>query len=407
MEQKKVIGNVNVLDLRKATQASVVDINRIGNVNILVHSRETVDLITRFAIGNINNTLEIASDVNLHNILGPLVINKHYFKYQEEKLFLLIMGPVTIEPDVTVDDVKAGLGKLIVMGPLVYPAHLSGIITSEDCMVMGPVSSYPVFAKTKMGSLDLDESYLHTLEDGTELTVVGSLRAVKVLPNDLLERKVKKLFVLKGTLCHAENGDVIRACLVDGSGSVEIIPTGFERMEKPLVLDGSSLDFLPSRKLFCIEWVEVKSDVTPAALDKALDGIQSKQMILCPAALKEVMSQKCNLFENRVIFYEGDLWFIDDSRELQVSRFNYLEGKATLVVQGELRMSGNITPEMITSRITRVHNLGIIWCTPEQMGAIDMLLGLHEGTLIDSTPKKMEEDKEEVMGIGNVNYLAL
>ena len=41
-------------------------------------------------------------------------------------------------------------------------------------------------------------------------------------------------------------------------------------------------------------------------------------------------------------------------------------------------------------------------CSPEQMGAIEARLGIHEGELIDSTPKE-----KETFDIGNANILAL
>jgi hypothetical protein len=410
MEQGKVIGNVNVLDLRKATEASVAGISKVGNVNLLIHSRETADLITHLNLGNVNVTVEVPPDTNVQTLMGQVVINRDYFKNQEGASFLLAMGQIVVEPDVPVEEIESGLGGLVVMGELMCPEHLTGAIRSKTRQIMGQMVIYPPLARVELGSLDLDEHYLRALDDGTELAVVGGLSVPQVLPNDLLEQKLQKLFVSGKIKCHEENTQAIQSRLVAGSGSVKVIPAGFELVKKPLVLDATLLSSLPAKKLYCTERVQVEGNVSPSALDEHLDGLASADMILCPAALKDVLSKKCNLLENRVVFYEGELWLVDDQRELKASRFDYLEGKATLVVSGEATLDPEIDPQVLADRLVRVHNLGLIRCTPEQMAAVDARLGIRDGELQDSTlPEKPESDEEAdgMTKIGNANYLAL
>jgi len=159
--------------------------------------------------------------------------------------------------------------------------------------------------------------------------------------------------------------------------------------------------------LYCTERVQVERDVTSSTLDEHLDGLVSEDIVLCPAPLGDVLSRKCNLLENRVVFYEGELWLVDDERDLRASRFDHLEGQATLVVLGELRVDREIDPQMLAGRLAKVHNLGTIWCTPGQMGAIEARLGLHDGSLRDSTVSEEARMPGEEHQIGNVNYLAL
>ena len=132
-------------------------------------------------------------------------------------------------------------------------------------------------------------------------------------------------------------------------------------------------------------------------------------MVIGPAALKSVIYRKCNVLETQVAFYEGELWLIEDEHTLRSSRFEYLEGKATLVVLGELTMAPDVDPKVLGERLATVHNLGKITCTPEQMGVIEARLGLSDGQLVDSTPTEAasEDTEKEDMGIGNVGYLKL
>ena len=123
------------------------------------------------------------------------------------------------------------------------------------------------------------------------------------------------------------------------------------------------------------------------------------------------MAKKSNWFETRAIFYDGELWVVDDERELPAYSFEMLEGKATLVVFGELRVDPAITPQTLSDRLDKVHNLGVIWCTPEQTEPIQARLGLRDGELEDSTvteePLRHAKIPADCELIGNSGYLAL
>ena len=406
---KKSIGNVNVLDLRKATEESVSGISSIGNVNLVVYTRQTAGFVPRLNCGNINASIEVPEDANVKVHMGELVFNKGFFKELKAKLYILVMGPIIFEPDVKAEDIEAGLGGLAYMGPLTYPEYLTGAVQSKILMAMGPSSAFPSFATIKIGDLELNEAALGKMADGSELAVVGSLHALQVLPNDLLEQKIKKLFVSEKIKCRQENAPSLQAKLVSGSGKVKAIPAGFELVEKPLLLDSSLLESLPAPKLYCTERVQIDADVSPATLDKNLEALKGEEMILCSETLREVLARKCNLLENRVIFYAGTLWLVEDSTELVASQFEYLEGQATLVVTGELKIAPEIDPKTLASRLAKVHNQGSIWCTPGQKVAIQSRLGLREGAWMDSTKKEEEPEEkgEEGGGIGNVNILTL
>ena len=66
----KVIGNVNVLDIRHATEDSIAGIEKIGNVNIVVHTRETAPLVGRLRAGNLNATIEATAEARVQLFSG-------------------------------------------------------------------------------------------------------------------------------------------------------------------------------------------------------------------------------------------------------------------------------------------------------------------------------------------------
>jgi hypothetical protein len=402
----KTIGNVNVLDLRKATEGSVAEITRIGNVNLLLYSPDTAGLVPLLDMGNLNASVEVPPEAKVQTRTGQVVINRDFFRDQETPSFYLVTGQVMVEPDVLAEDIERGLGGLIVVGQVIAPEHLQGVIQSKIQQLIGQSKPYPALARVVMGSLDLDEHYLRALDDGSELAVVGSLCLPQVLPDDLLARKLGKLYASGGIVCHEENVGAIRACLRDRSGKVTTIPAGYELVGKSLVLDNALLASLPAKKLYCTERVQVAPNVTAATLAENLEGLVCEDLVLCPAALRSALAKVCNLIETRVIFYEGMPWIVDGEETLRPSRFEYLEGTVTLSVFGELTIDPDVEPRVLADRLDKVHNLGLICCTPEQMGAIEARLGMSDGKLTDSTEPKEEPEGDEDR-IGNANYLAL
>jgi hypothetical protein len=402
LEPGTVIGNVNALDLRKATAESIANIRRIGNVNILLYTRATAPLVPSLNLGNVNVSVEVPE--HAHIVTGQVVIGRDYFEGREQPMFLAVTGQVLVKPDVALEELETGLGGLAVVGQILCPEPLLGTVQAKTSQLVGQSLGYPPSGRLIMGSLVLDESFLRGLEDGSDLVVLGSLRLPQVVPNDLLAQKLGKLHVTGAIRVHEENAEAVRARLTNGAAKMTVIPPGFALVANPLVVDDTLLEALPMPKLFCLERVEVDVATSPDILDGRLDQIVVRDLLLCPAGLKDVMSRKCNLLETQAIFYEGELWLVDGEEQLSASRFEYLTGKATLVVTGALAVDPDVEPKVLADRLTKVHNQGAIQCTVEQKGAIQARLGLKEGVLVTAKEEEAEEGRHRV---GNINHLVL
>ena len=66
-----------------------------------------------------------------------------------------------------------------------------------------------------------------------------------------------------------------------------------------------------------------------------------------------------------------------------------------------LVVSPDVEPKTLADRLDRVHNLGDIYCSQAQMGAIQARLGISEGDFLDSRPDA------SAIASGNFGYLAL
>ena len=392
MEKTQVIHNVVNLDIRSATEEAVAHIKHIDNVVNLLYSPETAALIGRLNVGNIVNPMEVPADAKLHR--GQLVLTRETFKGLTTPLRMVVMGQLTVEPDLSPEDIEQGIDYLGVSGHVLCPEHLVSAIEGKLQYLHGPLHVYPRDCKPIVGSLTLDERFLRSLDDGSALMVTGKLNAKHVLPNELLEIKVGKIVVADGVVCRAENAEVLLARLERKSGAdkVTVIPAGHELVERALVLTPALLEALPVRKLYCTEVVRVQEDVTPEALDASLEALVVVEMLICPAALQGVMAKKLDLLETEAIFYEGKLWLVDGKATLSAAHFDYMGDKTTLIVTGKLTIEPDVAPKALVERLVVVHNLGRIEGTAEQVAALEFRLGVHEGSLKAVSAEEADEE---------------
>lgn len=399
---RKIIRNVACLDLRTASEESVERIQRIDNVAAILYSPATAGLASRIEIGNVAGMYEAAPEAEI--ISGQSIFGHDAFVERDKPLEGIIAGQVFFLPDVTVDDIRIGIGSLVVTGQMLYPSHLAGVLQSKVTHSSGQAFAYTQGAKLVMGKLDLTESYVAALEDNSALLVMGLLAARTVIPNDLLGRKVREVQVMGLMICREENSNVLLGRLHEtfNPGHIIVVPAGFEPVDGSLILDGALLQALPARKLYC-DHVRIEGDVTPEMLDAAVDALRIPGRLIAPAALRAVLARKCNLLETRAVFYTGALWHVDGEETLRPERFDYLDGKATLIVEGTLTVAAQVDPAVLAQRLEKVHNFGEIVCTPAQIAALQARLGNGEGQFVDSTAEP--ETNENI--IANAAYLKL
>lgn len=403
--------NIGVLDVRNAGDKDL-GIVKMVNVGYILHTPKTFDLLKEGK--RINVGLYVEANPEARVLLAATNFSNEYFSQQEGGLELLAFAPVTVDWETTPQTIQKGLARLDIFGgPLICPRHLLGTLQSKiKYQDADTIAFESAAARIVMGKLVLDEVYLDSLEDGAELIVVGTLKVPGVLPNDVLKQKVKRLYVQGRVTCHEENAGLIQSILSTAESKMKVIPAGYELVEKPLALDNLVLESLQTRKIYCSEWVQIARDVSPGLMDEKLEALISDERIYCPEGLKDVIVQKSDWRKTNVELYTGELWIIDDERELPSYAFDHLDGVATLVILGELALDPQIAPETLTQRLAKVHNLGSLICTPEQMSAIQSLLGLSEGDWRDSTkPPKIEREEPETDVIQeayvNARYVSL
>ena len=184
MTEGKTIGNVNILDVRKATEEAIADIKKIGNINVLLYSASTASYISRLNLGNVNISLEAPEEGETRTIMGHLRLTPNALSGEGEPGFYVVMGHVIVEKGSDVDAMNAslaGMSGLVVMGHVFCPESLSSLIQRKIKQQMGHFIPYPDDATLVGGTLELTAGFLEQLEGPTGFVVIGSLRAIEAV----------------------------------------------------------------------------------------------------------------------------------------------------------------------------------------------------------------------------------
>ena len=399
---RRRIGNVNLLDLRKATNESVAEIERIGNVNLVIQTRETARYFQQMDVGNVNAVVTVPEGADVRQVMGLAELSARSLEGVAAPVYMVVMGKLLIHPDVTPELISKAIAGISMFGKLVCPEPVMGAIQGKLDKVAGKTMTYPVLDRNELRSFILNESALHSLDDGTKLSVAGSLEVPEVIPNELIARKLASLHVCAGGVCHEENQAALQRVMTPGSTPLDVVPAGYRLVDRPLTIDRTLLSALRDPFLYATERMVISDDVPEALFDENVKGLRSEQLIACPSDLESVIRGKVDLLSERVIFYEGKLIVIDGAETLPRSRLVGRDQPVTLLVFGSLDLDEELTAEELRSGVMRVENFGLIRCSRDQMGTIESLLGTREGELCE-----IGKDVSTENWLGNVNLLEL
>lgn len=401
-QQPLTIKNVGVLDMRKASKDWCSRPTEFENVGVVVYSPESRGLLAQAAMGNVGVTLEAPADAQL--VQGEMTISAASLADRSAPLDLAVLGQLIVDGDVAAEALEEGLGELAVAGAVVCPERLSGTVQAKLAYHAGVVKTYRGGERLRLigGKLVLDDAFLQSLPDGSQIVAVSSVEAREILPNDLIARKIESLEVMVGNVrCRGENAEVIEAVLDRSMGaSVRAVPVGFTPVRRLLRLNRTTLGMLPSRRVYCPETMIVGDDIKVEDLQGALEALVAEDLLICPARLQAAMGAICKLADSKPIFYEGELWLIGTVETLRPSRFGFVTGNATLVVTGVLQIDCAVEPATLYERLHAVHNFGVITCTPDQEAALRARLEIDAGAFSETTESDEDDGSPGMQNIG-------
>ena len=159
----RTIGNLGILDIRKASEESVTAIGTVGNIGTVLYSPETAHLMGHLGgvIGNLGKAIEVSSAARV--LQGDTEFTQGYLKGKAAPVDLVVAGRVVVVRDVPVEEIESGLGELTVTGDLICPANLVEAVQSKIHHLGGSVVAYPPGARLAFGEISLDDLLLGSL----------------------------------------------------------------------------------------------------------------------------------------------------------------------------------------------------------------------------------------------------
>ena len=373
--------NCGTLDMRETTEQTASRIKHVNTGNVLV-TPETRPLMTIFSI-NMGSVIEVPVEVRLKTVHSREVMGREAFSDEEAPLFILNSGSIILEPDVTAEGIENSWFGIMNSGSILYPEHVAGAIMNRLTENPGSHASYRSSGHLIVGDVLLDEVYLASMADDTDMVITGDLQIVQAVPDKLISEKIKTLHVRGKVFCCDKNLSELGARFDPRASTPKTwgIPEGFEIVENELSVNSSNIRTWEDRSIFATENVTIYEDVDQDTLDSALGGLICTGTVLCPDNLGEVLSRKCDTLKNNVVFYEGALWVVKTTIILQRSRFDFLEGTASLYNTGVVSIAEDVDSQVLYDHLAGVYNWGVIGCSQDQKGAIEARMVVNEGVV--------------------------
>jgi hypothetical protein len=396
------IGNVGVLDLTNATEASVKGIERIENVGMVLYRRESAHLISQLNIGNIGKSLEIPEEYSFIN--GILNLDQAYLDSIQEPLKIMVNGVVIIDKDVQPDQIKKDLIKLVVNGKVYSPAHLSGstsLLISEGSTVVETYDGAP--PRFENGEFTLTNSFLQALDEPLYLVVSGLLTFSKDLNMEIFNEKISRLEVNgKITLYENQEPFLYKKTSSLASCVIEVIPNGFELVKKTLRLNGRSIRRFQSKKIYTKKPVILEEDVAREMLSDALVQIHSSSLIICHENVEDLIYERISILDTEVLTYEHSFVMIEGDEGWSNDQFLALDHPTNFIVKGQLTLDQDIEEDVLREKVLALDLLGEVIVPEKKLkGWLQNVIRINTGRIIE------EGKKERVSGLNNVGKLSL
>ena len=393
----KVIGNVGLLDLTTSSEESINEIEQIGNVGMLIYSRETARLASKINIMNLGASEEVPEDCKF--ISGQVEIDRNYFQNIKSPVSLLLAGQITIKQDVSKEDIENGIKYLSISGQVMCPEKLIGVLQSKCSKINGQLLPYSNNHFISTGKLNIDISFLKATENSVSLLLIGKMTMLDDIPEALFNEKVESINIIGKALVREEYLEMFKRKLRSGSNcKIQVVPRGYSYIADDLKLDTMSIKRFDHAKIYTVGMLQISGDITLELLKNHIEKIQTKDVIVCRKELKEPVFELCDDVTVQICDYSGKVYIIDGEHTLTQSELKYTPEDITYIVRGELTINDDVSPDLMFQKIEHIDNLGDIFCSGEQCGLVQVKLRTSQGDVIS---------KDGHTGNSNMGYLKL
>jgi len=393
-------GNVGVLDIRDTSEKVFDDDFKIGNIGVVLYSKQTAPLLKHVHAGNIGTSIECNDDFQL--IQGKSVLGSETLGDLKNPLRLIVMGKLVVQDDVNAESLEKGIAFLQVFGKLICPSDLLPTLQAKTKNLSGKIETYPSGYRLIEKNLRFDRAQILAFQPGSKLAIFGDVSFDKDLPLQALKERLAGFYV-RGNLSIPEHlVEAVQSILhPQAVSALNVIPEGYESVPEDMQISPSDLALWEGAKIYFAGSVRFSSEINEEDLNRLQDFI-AKGEVYCRESLLPMIVQKCDRFKTRFVLYKDRLFFNEGQAELSKAFLTQRDGTVTIVNNGMLSFDPKITAEEIRKYVDVIRNSGVLSVANSQMGAVQEKAKESEGPILSNS-----NEGEGSPGTGNIGVLKL
>lgn len=393
---KTRIKNTAVLDMRKATEEAVEQIESVRNVAVVLVSPQTRALAARMDIRNMAAMIEVDErdeDVELMQVNGECRLSA----FPQKSVFLMANGVLRIDPKLDAQEIARSLRGGIVNGEMWGAGAQLDAMLGAGVHVNGEMVVIPQGFVLREGKGPLTVAEARGMEASAFLAgrTVIEAGVCRVLADKGLQLGGKHAVFVP------EAEQALFYTLWQGRGRVVVIPEGYRLLTGDQVVGRRDIIRLRG-KCMVDGTLCLREDVDEGAL-AAIEGLRVTGALVMPEA---VMLAVVDRLQNdpELLPYTGELVQLNGQFAIGEEGLAQMPQRMAILADGVLSIDPKLDPSLLRQRITLFNNDGMLELTQAQhMALLPVITGDgHINILSDEpTPEKEAEDAEPVHIVGN------
>jgi hypothetical protein len=374
-----LIKNIGILDARKASPEQIAGIGRLNNIGCLVIGSQNKAAFMKTGMQNVGRMLELDDAYRVHT--GPLHINAPMLADAVEPIKFCVVGPLTIDADITPELLQQKLGGICLIGPASVPEKLYGAFMSIAKDITGIVSVASGSGKMDMGKVEIDDAYLEALEDNTDLNITGKLSFNDDTDPALFARKVASLKVMGIIKCPHTLEEHLRKVLVEtDKARVRIHRLDYHYVPGGTIVDTFTMLTVDKQTLSCHGILILDEEVTPDVIEQRDLRFEAGTLYF-PKTIMQEMASRLAPGTKGLPYEPGKLELTTCEQSMTSARLQEMPDKCSLVVLGELDVDDSVDISLLSSKIGTLDNYGEITAMRDIASILQGKLRRNEGSM--------------------------
>ncbi len=407
-ETKNVIKSIGVLSiLSDENNEMLKKADIIKEVGLLIARESFYSKYPNITLKNIGNTFLVPDSAKVSFNMGVTLIDQKYLDTLTSPTHLISMGAIMLADNTDTAQLSEKISGIHLMGAIVCPENMTGAVSSLVKNQMGVTVTYPsdtrATVKAENGHLILNNDYVSSLKENTVLIVNGNLNASENINSDLAEKNILHIIVNGYYTLSADN-----RTLLGGKSTVNgrtiVIPKGYDLIKSGLTFDECNIAKYKGKNIFVPGTVTFDPSVTQTKLEENSFSLMCEKAVL-PADLKNSVSDILLGSDAKIISYNGKLVKNKESRKITMKELSFSESPLHLLNYGTVELDENISDELFNEKVSGIHNYGMIKCSDELYGLVQLKMTENEGSVSNTDPEPPKDSEEIVLlsGLGQAN----